>query len=85
MTTALDRWRAGGTKASDFTPVEAGALADFLMQRGWSIYTDRKHVDHAALCAQVAELRQRDAPGFIGAGGEVCDGQAPGGNLFGGA
>lgn len=70
MSTALDRWRAGADPSS-FTPAEAGALARHLMERGHSVYTDKKHPDHAALSAEVSALHQRAYQGNVGPGGEV--------------
>ncbi|WP_430422738.1 hypothetical protein [Methylibium petroleiphilum] len=77
----LARWHAG-KPASSFTPAEAEGLANHLMERGWSVYSDRKHPDHAALSAEVAELRAVAAPGFLGPGGEVMAGAAHPETLF---
>lgn len=73
----LTRWRAGQS-AKSFAPAEAGALADHLVERGWAVYSDKKHPDHAALSAEVAELRAVAAPGFLGPGGEVMAGTPEG-------
>lgn len=66
---AHSRWQRGA-RPSQFTPAEAGALAEFLVQRH-PAYRDRKHLDHGAISAEVRELFERASPGNIGPGGEA--------------
>lgn len=77
----LARWHAGKPPSS-FSRAEAAGLADHLMERGWAVYSDGKHPDHAALSAEIAELRAVAAPGFLGPGGELMEGTARPERLF---
>lgn len=67
---ALDRWRAG----QPLTRPESLAVAEHLMQRGYAAYSNPRHIEHAAISAEVQELMKAGAPGHLGAGGELADG-----------
>lgn len=85
---ALDEWRAGVPAAQLATRYPApvlAALGEHLLQRHYEAYTNPKHPDHAALSREVAALMQHGNPGFVGASGEVCKEQSPGGMFGGGA
>lgn len=64
------RWQAGAT-AKDFTPVEAQALGEYLIERHSAVYRNAKHPDHTALSQEVQQLMARGSPGYLGPGGEV--------------
>lgn len=66
----LDRWRTG----APLTQAEKLAVAGHVMQRHYAAYSNPRHVDHAAISAEVQELMQGGAPGHLGAGGELADG-----------
>ena len=76
MSDPYTRWQQGAT-AAHFTPVEAGALAEFLVKRHYDAYSNPRHLDHEAISETVQELTKRAAPGYIGGSGEVCDGVVP--------
>jgi hypothetical protein len=85
---ALDEWRAGVPAAQLATKYAApvlAALGEHLLKTHYTAYSNPKHPDHFAISSEVAELMQHGNPGFVGASGEVCKEQSPGGMFGGGA
>jgi hypothetical protein len=70
MSDVFARWQAGAS-ADQFSPAEAQALAEHLMERGYEVYSNPRHKDHQALSADIQGLFQRAAPGHLGPGGEA--------------
>lgn len=66
----LSRWQRGA-RPHEFTPGEASALAERLMQTHAAVYRDPRHPDNHGLSIEIAELQQRAHPGFVGSGGEL--------------